>query len=106
MRGRLLSHILIDTNLVCGVLSRKKEIRMAYISKISKNDLGEYIKELRTQKGVTLIQLAAKAGCSTSSINMAENHLRNLRSDTAANVLKALGLKKTEIKQLFEKYGY
>lgn len=79
---------------------------MAYISKISKNDLGEYIKELRNKKGVTLIQLAAKAGCSTSSINMAENHLRNLRSDTAENVLRALGLKKADIKQLFDEYGY
>lgn len=79
---------------------------MAHISKISKNDLGEYVKDLRTKKGVTLIQLAAKAGCSTSSINMAENHLRNLRSDTAENVLRALGVKKAEIKQLFEKYGY
>lgn len=79
---------------------------MAHISKISKNDLGEYVKDLRTKKGVTLIQLAAKAGCSTSSINMAENHLRNLRSDTAENVLRALGVKKAEIKQLFAKYGY
>lgn len=79
---------------------------MAYISKISKNDLGEYVKKLRTQKGVTLIQLAAKAGCSTSSINMAENHLRNLRSDTAERVLHALGVKKSDVKRLFEKYGY
>lgn len=79
---------------------------MAYISKISNNDLGEYIKELRTKKGITLIQLAAKAGCSTSSINMAENHLRNLRSDTAENVLRCLGVKKSEIKRLFDEYGY
>ena len=79
---------------------------MAHISMISKNDLGEYVKKLRTQKGVTLIQLAAKAGCSTSSINMAENHLRNLRSDTADNVLKALGLTKAERTELFKKYGY
>lgn len=79
---------------------------MAYISKISKNDLGEYVKQLRTQKGVTLIQLAAKAKCSTSSINMAENHLRNLRSDTAERVLKALGVKKADIKRLFDQYGY
>lgn len=79
---------------------------MAYISKISKNGLGEYIRDLRTRKGMTLLQLAAKVGCSTSSINMAENHLRNLRSDTAEKVLKALGVNKTEIKQLFDKYGY
>lgn len=79
---------------------------MAHISKITKNDLGEYVKNLRNQKGVTLIQLAAKAGCSTSSINMAENHLRNLRSDTAENVLRALGIKKAERNRLLKEYGY
>ena len=79
---------------------------MAVNSKIEKNDLGLFIKETREKKGLTLIQLAAKAGCSTSSINMTENKLRNLRSDTAVRVLKALGLKQKEIKSLMKDYGY
>lgn len=79
---------------------------MAVNSKIEKNDLGLFIKETREKKGLTLIQLAAKAGCSTSSINMTENKLRNLRSDTAIRVLKALGLKQREIKSLMKDYGY
>lgn len=79
---------------------------MAVNSKIERNDLGLHIKCIREKKGITLIQLAAKAGCSTSSINMTENKLRNLRSDTAMRVLKALGLKQKEIKTLMQDNGY
>lgn len=79
---------------------------MAVNSKIEKNDLGLFVKETRENKGITLIQLAAKAGCSTSSINMAENKLRNMRSDTASRVLKALGFKSKEVTALMKDYGY
>lgn len=79
---------------------------MAVNSKIEKNDLGLFIKETREKKGITLIQLAAKAGCSTSSINMSENKLRNLRSDTAIRVLSALGINKKETEKLMKGFGY
>ena len=69
-------------------------------------DLGDFIKKVRTERNLKLIPLAAKASCSTSSINTAENHLRKLRIDTAERVLKALGFNKKDTKEILKQCGY
>jgi transcriptional regulator with XRE-family HTH domain len=68
------------------------------------SNFGEYIKEIREKKGLSINQLAVKSGVSNAQISRIENGLRELpRPNTISKLAKGLDVPATE---LMEKAGY
>lgn len=59
--------------------------------------LGKRIKELRKEKGLTQIDLAAKIGIDRSYLGFIERGERNVSFDVMAEIAKALGVGMNEL---------
>lgn len=59
--------------------------------------MGKRIKELRKEKGLTQIDLAAKIGIDRSYLGFIERGERNVSFDVMAEIAKALGVGMNEL---------
>lgn len=62
---------------------------------------GEYIRRLRTEKGLNQTELAAKVGLDSGGLSKIENGKKGLKEDKLALFAKALGVQLEDIKKQF-----
>ena len=64
-----------------------------------KETFGEYIKKLRTGKGLTLTQLAAQLGLDSANLSKIENGKRNFDKNKLSKLAEAFDLSNKEVKE-------
>jgi len=63
-----------------------------------KTTFGEYIRDLRTEKGLTLTQLAAKLNLDSANLSKIENNKRDFDQKRLPILAKVFSLKLSELK--------
>lgn len=66
-----------------------------------KKQFGEFLKELRIKKGLTLTQLGAKLGLDSGALSKIENNKRKLDEKVLPKIAKVFNLNLNEIKDEF-----
>ncbi len=64
-----------------------------------KTTFGEYIRDLRTKKGLTLTQLAAKLNLDSANLSKMENNKRDFDQKRLPILAKVFGLKFSELQK-------
>ena len=77
-------------------MKKKDEAKKAFEDKIKK-DFGIHLINLRTGKNLTLRELAARSGISTTSLHSSENGIRNTPVQDLYALSDALGVELDEL---------
>ena len=68
------------------------------MTSLMRTTFGEYIRELRTEKGLTLTQLAAQLNLDSANLSKIENNKRDFDQKRLPVLAKIFGLKLEELK--------
>ncbi|OJX52488.1 MAG: hypothetical protein BGO88_04235 [Flavobacterium sp. 38-13] len=71
------------------------------MTSLMKTTFGEYIRLLRTEKGLTLTQLAAKLDLDSANLSKIENNKRDFDEKRLSKLSKTFGISLKEIREEF-----
>jgi transcriptional regulator with XRE-family HTH domain len=71
------------------------------MTRLKMESFGDYIRRLRTEKGLNQTELAAKVGLDSGGLSKIENGKKGFKEDKLALFAKALGVQLEELKTQF-----